>query len=86
MNEQEKRNVNNMAVVRLERLCPFPVAELREAVSKYKNAKSKKFFLFLCNLSLILEFVWSQEEPRNAGAWSFVNPRFWNSLGVQVGF
>lgn len=30
------------------------------------------------------EFVWSQEEPRNAGAWSFVAPRFENALGVRV--
>jgi 2-oxoglutarate dehydrogenase complex dehydrogenase (E1) component-like enzyme len=41
MNEREKRNIKNMAVVRLERLCPFPVDELREAMSQYKNAKSK---------------------------------------------
>lgn len=30
------------------------------------------------------EFVWSQEEHRNMGAWSFVSPRFENILGVKV--
>lgn len=30
------------------------------------------------------EFVWSQEEARNAGAWSFVRPRFENALGISV--
>lgn len=28
--------------------------------------------------------MWSQEEPRNAGAWSFVNTRFENAVGVKV--
>ncbi|CAI5453121.1 unnamed protein product [Caenorhabditis angaria] len=32
------------------------------------------------------QFVWSQEEPRNAGAWTFVNPRFENALGVKLKF
>lgn len=30
------------------------------------------------------EFVWAQEEHRNAGAWTFVRPRFQNLLGLQV--
>lgn len=29
------------------------------------------------------EFVWSQEEHRNAGAWSFVQPRFKNMVGIS---
>ncbi|RCN50688.1 hypothetical protein ANCCAN_03301 [Ancylostoma caninum] len=32
------------------------------------------------------EFVWSQEEGRNAGAWSFVRPRFENALGISPVF
>jgi len=28
------------------------------------------------------EFIWSQEEHRNFGAWSFVRPRFANMVGV----
>jgi len=35
--------------------------------------------LFLC-----LDFVWCQEEHRNAGGWSFVGPRFQNVVGVKV--
>lgn len=31
-----------------------------------------------------LEYIWSQEEPRNAGCWSFVKPRFLNGLGINV--
>jgi len=29
-------------------------------------------------------FVWSQEEHRNMGAWTFVRPRFENLIGQQV--
>ena len=33
---------------------------------------------------LFLEFLWCQEEHRNMGAWSFINPRFQNLLNVKV--
>lgn len=29
-------------------------------------------------------FIWSQEEPRNMGAWSFIKSRFENLCGRQV--
>lgn len=32
----------------------------------------------------VAEFVWSQEEHRNSGAWSFVEPRFRNLLGLHL--
>ena len=35
---------------------------------------------FSCNV----EFIWCQEEHRNMGAWTFVNPRFDNLIGVKV--
>lgn len=38
----EENNLSeDVAIVRLEQLCPFPVKELSEEVAKYKNAKSK---------------------------------------------
>lgn len=45
MNEREKRKIDNMAIIRLERLCPFPVAELQDALSQFKNAKSESIQL-----------------------------------------
>lgn len=57
------------AIIRLEALCPFPAKELADELSKYTQAK---------------EFVWCQEEHRNMGAWSFVQPRFQNLLGRQL--
>lgn len=49
-----------MAITRIEQLNPFPWDQLRENLDKYKNAKT---------------IVWAQEEPLNAGAWSFMQPR-----------
>ncbi len=45
------------ALVRVEQLYPFPEVQLREVIAGYPNLK---------------EIVWMQEEPRNMGAWSFV--------------
>ncbi|XP_067090136.1 2-oxoadipate dehydrogenase complex component E1 [Osmerus mordax] len=59
----------NTALVRVEELCPFPLETLQQELSKYKNAK---------------EFVWSQEEPQNMGAWSFISPRFEKQLACKL--
>ncbi|CAB3396919.1 unnamed protein product [Caenorhabditis bovis] len=66
---EERGLKDTVAIVRLEMLCPFPVIDLQNVFKQYPNAK---------------EFVWSQEEPRNAGAWTFVRPRFENALGVRL--
>ncbi|CAJ0937685.1 unnamed protein product, partial [Mesorhabditis belari] len=68
---QEKGLTDKVAIVRVEQLCPFPVADLQAALAKYPKAK---------------KLVWSQEEPRNAGAWTFVRPRFENAIGVSLQF
>lgn len=64
----EENKIEDTAIVRLEQLCPFPTKELQEEVSRYKNVK---------------KFVWSQEEHQNSGAWTFVEPRFANLVGVR---
>jgi 2-oxoglutarate dehydrogenase E1 component len=50
----------DVAIVRLELLYPFPEEDLRQVLGGYANAR---------------EIIWLQEEPKNMGAWSFVNPR-----------
>ncbi|XP_050405927.1 2-oxoadipate dehydrogenase complex component E1 [Patella vulgata] len=67
--ERESRNINNTVFIRLESLCPFPAAEIQAELSKYSKAK---------------DFIWSQEEHRNMGAWSFVAPRFENVVGCKL--
>jgi 2-oxoglutarate dehydrogenase E1 component len=56
LEEREKTGKNDVALVRLEQLYPFPYKDLAAELAKYKNA----------------EFVWCQEEPENMGAYHFV--------------
>jgi 2-oxoglutarate dehydrogenase E1 component len=62
---REERKINDVALIRIEQLHPFPFTALGEAVGRYKNA----------------DFVWCQEEPENMGAWSFVDRRIERVLG-----
>uniref|UniRef100_A0A182JSU8 Transketolase-like pyrimidine-binding domain-containing protein n=1 Tax=Anopheles christyi TaxID=43041 RepID=A0A182JSU8_9DIPT len=67
--ERKSRQVGDVALVRVESLCPFPVQAIRDELAKYPNAR---------------EFVWSQEEHRNMGAWTFVQPRFENMCERRI--
>ncbi|MFI9816620.1 multifunctional oxoglutarate decarboxylase/oxoglutarate dehydrogenase thiamine pyrophosphate-binding subunit/dihydrolipoyllysine-residue succinyltransferase subunit [Saccharothrix variisporea] len=55
--EQEKRGLNDTAVVRVEQLYPVPARKLTEALERYPNATDLR---------------WVQEEPANQGAWPFL--------------
>jgi 2-oxoglutarate dehydrogenase E1 component len=52
--ERTKRGIDDIAVVRIEQLYPFPHEEFQAQIDLYPNAKS---------------VVWAQEEPGNQGAW-----------------
>ncbi|GFY41628.1 probable 2-oxoglutarate dehydrogenase E1 component DHKTD1, mitochondrial [Trichonephila inaurata madagascariensis] len=67
--EKESRNVNDCAIIRIEKLCPFPAEEIHRIIKNFKNVQN---------------FVWSQEEHQNMGAWTFVESRFRNLLGCQL--
>ena len=56
--EREKRGVNDVYLMRVEQLYPFPLKALANEMARFRNA----------------EVVWCQEEPKNMGAWSFVDP------------
>jgi len=55
--EREKRGVDDIYLLRVEQLYPFPTKALVHELSRFKQA----------------EIVWCQEEPRNMGAWFFVD-------------
>jgi 2-oxoglutarate dehydrogenase E1 component len=55
----EKRVGDDIAIVRVEQLYPFPEAQLRTVLNRYRKA----------------EVVWVQEESQNMGGWSFMEPR-----------
>ncbi|MEZ5890677.1 MAG: 2-oxoglutarate dehydrogenase E1 component [Xanthobacteraceae bacterium] len=56
--EREKRGIDDVYLLRVEQLYPFPAKELFTRLNRFKTA----------------ELVWCQEEPRNMGAWLFVEP------------
>jgi 2-oxoglutarate dehydrogenase E1 component len=51
---RRERRIDDIAILRVEQLYPFPRRDLRELLHPYANAR---------------EIVWCQEEPRNQGAW-----------------
>ncbi|MDE2582110.1 MAG: 2-oxoglutarate dehydrogenase E1 component, partial [Rhodospirillales bacterium] len=57
--QRRERKVNDVAILRLEQIYPFPERTLGRALAPYPNA----------------DVVWCQEEPENMGAWTFVDRR-----------
>ena len=56
--EREKRGIDDIYLLRIEQLYPVPLKALVQELSRFKSA----------------EVVWCQEEPRNMGAWHFIEP------------
>jgi len=57
---RRERKIENIAIVRVEQLYPFPDDALKAELAKYPKAT---------------EIVWAQEEPRNQGAWYWLASR-----------
>ena len=60
VNARREKKINDIAIVRLEQLYPFPKESLEQELAKYPKAT---------------EIVWAQEEPRNQGAWYWIASR-----------
>ncbi|MGE3163850.1 MAG: multifunctional oxoglutarate decarboxylase/oxoglutarate dehydrogenase thiamine pyrophosphate-binding subunit/dihydrolipoyllysine-residue succinyltransferase subunit [Planctomycetota bacterium] len=60
-----ERRIDDIAILRLEQFYPFPGAELSAILRRYANAS---------------EVLWVQEEPRNMGAWDFLDERLYERL------
>jgi len=63
--EREKRGVDDVYVLRLEQFYPWPIKSLSQELTRFPHA----------------EIVWCQEEPKNMGGWSFVEP--WLELTLE---
>ncbi len=59
LTERRAHEENDVAIVRLEQIYPFPENTLGRVLAPYHNA----------------DVVWCQEEPENMGAWNFVDRR-----------
>jgi len=60
--------LKNVYIIRLEQLYPFPYEALKEGIKKFNHC----------------EIIWCQEEPKNMGAWEFIEKRL-NSVLDLVG-
>ena len=65
LDDREKRGLDDVYLMRLEQFYPWPMKSLSTELSRFKNA----------------ELVWCQEEPRNMGGWTFVDP--WLELALE---
>ena len=59
LQERRNKNIQDVAIIRLEQIYPFPENTLGRVLAPYRNA----------------DVVWCQEEPENMGAWTFVDRR-----------
>jgi 2-oxoglutarate dehydrogenase E1 component len=58
LEDREKRGIDDVYLMRVEQLYPFPAKALLDELGRFKNA----------------DVIWCQEEPKNMGAWTFVQP------------
>ncbi|MBY4894897.1 2-oxoglutarate dehydrogenase E1 component [Rhodobacteraceae bacterium N5(2021)] len=58
LEERDARGIDDVYLLRLEQFYPFPALALTKELERFKAAK----------------IVWCQEEPKNQGAWSFIEP------------
>jgi 2-oxoglutarate dehydrogenase E1 component len=56
--DREKRGIDDVYIMRIEQLYPFPLKSVAQELSRFKNA----------------DLVWCQEEPQNMGSWTFISP------------
>ena len=58
LEKRDEAGIDDIYLLRLEQLYPFPTQSLIDELSRFKQA----------------EMVWCQEEPKNMGGWTFVEP------------
>jgi 2-oxoglutarate dehydrogenase E1 component len=68
LERKETDNSNEVALIRLEQLYPFPQTQIDAILKKYKSAE---------------EIIWVQEEPENMGAWNYLL-RVFNTTKVKL--
>jgi len=69
LEERDARGIKDIYLLRVEQFYPFPAMALLKELERFPNA----------------EVVWCQEEPKNQGAWSFIEPNIEWVLGRLKG-
>lgn len=57
LEKRREEELNDIAIVRIEQLYPYPEKHVREILAQYPNLE---------------KVIWAQEEPQNQGAWLFI--------------
>jgi len=70
LEKRAERKIEDVAIVRVEQLYPFPENALKDVFNRYSRA---------------VDIVWVQEESQNMGAWHFIDPRL-RDMGQSVQF
>ena len=65
LDEREKRGIDDVYILRLEQFYPWPMKSVTAELKRFPQA----------------ELVWCQEEPKNMGGWTFVDP--WIELTLE---
>ena len=65
LEERDARGINDVYLMRVEQFYPFPAMSLVNELQRFKNA----------------DVVWCQEEPKNQGGWTFMEPNIEWVLG-----
>lgn len=69
MAERDARDQKDTYIMRVEQLYPFPAVALIKELKRFKNLET---------------VIWCQEEPKNMGSWSFIDPNIEEALsGVK---
>src|SRR5690606_9276370 len=68
---REEAGSDDVALVRMELLYPFPAIDLGSVLESY---------------GADVEFVWAQEEPKNMGAWFYIEPCFREQTGRSISY
>jgi 2-oxoglutarate dehydrogenase E1 component len=70
---REEKGIDNVAILRVEQLYPFPHKAFGAEIKKYKN---------------VTELMWCQDEPQNQGAWFFVQHYIHENMqpGQKLGY
>ncbi len=65
LEERDARGIDDIYILRFEQFYPFPANSAVKELERFKNA----------------EMVWCQEEPKNQGGWTFMEPNIEWALG-----
>jgi 2-oxoglutarate dehydrogenase E1 component len=66
--KKEEFEANDIALIRIEQLHPWPEKQIQKIIEKYPNTR---------------RWIWIQEEPENMGAWRYVKEKF-TDINIQV--